>query len=116
MTLKQKVCRLERYWKKQGRKDMFTWVHRYLRLHSELLEDSIYKEMFDYYRNTLIAYSKKDIKDKKSDDTQLGELVDVCADIFNKNAAVRVNKYKPLVEELYSFWKENPDIICDIRV
>lgn len=77
MTLKEKrkVRRFERYWKKQGRKDLFTWVHRYLRLHSELL-----------------------------------------ADIYNRNGAEQVNKYKPLVDDLYKFWKENPNTIHDIRI
>ncbi len=32
---KIKIRRFERYWNKQGRKDLFTWVHRYLRLHSD---------------------------------------------------------------------------------
>ena len=45
-----------KYWKKQGRKDMFTWLHRYLRLHSDLLEDSVYQNLYDYIRNELIKY------------------------------------------------------------
>ena len=107
---------MQRRWFKYGRKDMFTWVHRYLRLHSELLEDTVYREIFDYHRNTLIAYLKKDVKDKNMSDTQYGEMIDVLADIYNKNGAERVNKCKPLVEELYNFWKENPDAIHDIRI
>ena len=87
MTLKEKikVRRLERYWKKQGRKDLFTWVHRYLRLHSELLDDGVYQEMFDYHRKTLIAYVKRDVKRKNTTDKEYGELIDVLADIYNKN-------------------------------
>ena len=113
MTLKEKlkVRHFERYWKKKGRKDWFTWVHRYLRLHSELLADSVYQNMYDYHRNTLITYLKNNINHKKFDVTQLGELVDVLADIFNKNEAERVNKYKSLVDELYKFWKENSNTI-----
>ncbi|MBR3864731.1 MAG: hypothetical protein IKJ19_06450 [Clostridia bacterium] len=118
MTLieKWKFRRFERYWHKQGRKDLFTWVHRYLRLHSELLDDSVYQEMFDYHRNTLIAYVKRDVKRKNTTDKEYGELIDVLADIYNRNGAERVNKYKPLVDELYNFWKENPDAIHDIRI
>ena len=118
MTLKEKwkFRRFERYWHKQGRKDLFTWVHRYLRLHSELLDDSVYQEMFDYHRNTLIAYVKRDVKRKNTTDKEYGELIDVLADIYNKNGAERVNKCKPLVDELYNFWKENPDAIHDIRI
>lgn len=118
MTLKEKLkaCRVERYWKKQCRKDLFTWVHRYLRLHSELLVDSVYQNMYDYHRNTLIAYLKNDIDNKKFNDTKLGELVDVLADIFNKDEAEQVNKYKSLVDELYEFWKENLSTINEIRI
>ncbi len=118
MTLKEKWkarC-FERYWHKQGRKDMFTWIHRYLRLHSELLDDSVYQEMFDYHRNTLIAYVKRDVKRKNTTDKEYGELIDVLADIYNQNGAERVNKCKPLVEELYNFWKKTPDAIHYIRI
>ena len=86
---------------------MFTWVHRYLRLHSELLEDGVYQNMYDYHRNTLITYLKNDIKDKKADDLKLGKLVDMLADIFNEKASEQVNKCKPLVDELYKFWKKS---------
>ena len=118
MMLKEKlkVRRFERYWKKQGRKDLFSWVHRYLRLHSELLANNIYQNMYDYHRNTLIAYLKNDINNKKLDDTQLGELVDVLADIFNKDNAEQVNKYKSLVDELYKFWKEKTSRIKEILI
>lgn len=107
---------MQRRWFKYGRKNMFTWVHRYLRLHSELLEDIVYQEMFDYHRNMLIAYLKKDIKDKNMSDTQYGEMIDVLADIYNQNGAERVNKFKPIVDELYKSWKENLDSIKEIRV
>ena len=42
---KRKIRRFERYWFKRGRKELFTWLHRYLRLNKDLLEDNIYKEM-----------------------------------------------------------------------
>ncbi len=118
MTLieKFKFWRIQRNWKKQGRKDLFTWIHRYLRLHSELLEDDIYKQMLDYHRNTLIAYLKRDVKDKNISDALYGELIDVLADFFNKNAEERVNKYKPIVDELYKSWKNDPNMIRDIRI
>ena len=118
MTLneKLKIRSFEKYWKKQGRKNLFTWIHRYLRLNSELLDDIVYQNMYNYHRNTLIAYLKKDIDNKRTDDLQLGKLVDVLADIFNKDEAERVNKYKPLVDELYKFWKENTNAIKDIRI
>ena len=111
-----KIWRRERRWFKYGRKDMFTWVHRYLRLHSELLEDTVYQEMFEYYRNTLIAYLKKEAKDKNKGDTQYGEVIDVLADIYNKSSAERVNKCKPMVDELYKLWKENLNSKKEIRI
>ncbi len=109
MTVKEKlkIYYFKRYWKKQGKKDLFTWIHRYLRLHSDLLTDSLYQSMYDYHRNTLITYLKNDINKKKLDDVQLGQFIDVLADIFNKNNTQRVNKYQSLVEELYKFWTEN---------
>ena len=106
----------DRYWKKQGRKDLFTWVHRYLRLHSELFVDSVYQNIYDYCRNTLIAYLKKDMDNKKINDEQLGGIIDVLTDIFNENQAERVNKQKSLVEELYKFFKAHPNAIKDIRI
>ncbi|MBQ8657743.1 MAG: hypothetical protein IJ506_01270 [Clostridia bacterium] len=118
MTMKErlKMRRLERNLKKDARKNILTWVHRYFRLHIELLEDGVYKEIYEYHRKTLIEYLKRDLKGAKLDDTQLGELVDSVADIFNKNAAERVNKYKSLVDELYIFWQENPDVKDDIFI
>ena len=118
MTLKEKLKlrRFEIYWEKQGRKNLFTWIHRYLRLHSELLSDRVYRNIYDYHRNTLIAYLKNDMENKKKDDAQLGELVDVLADIYNKKSPDRVNAYKSLMEELNSFWKKKPSNITTIRI
>ena len=113
---KTKARRLEKYWKKQGRKDLFTWVHRYLRLHVELLADSVYQDIYDYTRNKLILYLKNDVARKNLDDSQLGELVDVLADIFNKNETELVNKYKSVVEELYKAWTKSLNEIKEIRV
>ena len=118
MTLKEKLKhrRFEKYWKEQGRKDLFTWVHRYLRLHSELLTDSVYKSIYDYFRNTLIVYLKDDIGNKKIDDTQFGNMVDFFADIFNEKGSKLVDKYKAVVDELYLQCKSNPNIIKEIRI
>ena len=118
MKLKEKlkIWRFERYWKKQGRKDMFTWIHRYLRLHNELLEDEVYQKMYDYHRNTLIAYLKRDMKRKNASDEEYGEIIDVLADFYNRNGAERVNKYKSLVESLYDLCKEKPNAMRHIRI
>ena len=103
---KMRISSFFKYWKKQGRKDMFTWLHRYLRLHSDLLEDSVYQNLYDYIRNELIKYLKKDVDCKKVVDTELGDIVDVLADLFNEGEPERVNKYKPFIDELYKYHKE----------
>ncbi len=103
---KIKIRRFEKFWEKQGRKDMLTWAHRYLRLHSDLLEDSIYQNIFDYVRNELIKYLKKDIDLKNIDDSKLNEIIDLLADTFNEKEFESVNKYKPLIDEIYKHYKE----------
>ena len=114
MSLKNR--HFQQYWEKQGRKDAFTWMHRYLRLHSELLSDSIYQKMYDYHRNTLIAYLKTDIKNMRFNDEQLGAIVDHLADVFNQDNAKQVEKYEPLIAAMYAYRKEYPDEIDEIRI
>ena len=112
--MKNKEKRFEKYWQKEGKKDLFTWVHRYLRLNSELLADPFYNYMYEYYRKAIISCLKKDVQNKKTTDNKLGELVDILADIFNKDNAEYVNKYKELVEEIYNFWKKDYNKIKEI--
>ena len=118
MSLKDKlrIRRFEKYWKRSGRKKLFTNVHRYLRLHKELLEDEIYQNLYNFTRNTLIAYFKRDHNDYDMSDEERGEFIDMLADIFNRNAADIVNKYQSLVEKLYDMEKETPSHKDDIRV
>ena len=111
-----KLWQMERRWEKYGRKEAFTWVHRYLRLHSELLEDPIYRDMYNYHRATLVAYMRRDHKNKKSTDEERGKLVDVLADLFNKSSADRVNAYKPLVDVLYDDWGNMSDEMKEVRI
>lgn len=113
---KRKIRRFERCWFKRGRKELFTWLHRYLRLNKDLLEDNIYKEMYEYYRNTLIKYFRRDVKRRGTSDEEYGKLIDVLADIFNRNCEERVNRYKAIIENHYSFWKENPNLEKPIRI
>ena len=114
MEIKDKARCQDQYWQKEGKKDLFTWVHRYLRLHSELLVDFIYKDMYEYYRNAIISCLKKDVESKKLKDSKLGKLADTLADIFNKDNAEYVNKYKALVEEIYNIWKVDSNKIKEI--
>ena len=72
--------------------------------------------MYNYHRDTLIAYLKRDVKGKNTIDKEYGEMIDELADIFNRNSAERVNKYQSLVETLYNHWKENPALNHDIRI
>lgn len=107
---KMKAKRFEKYWKRQGSKNLYTWVHRYLRLHSELLADSVYQNLYDYCRNVLIEYLKKDTN-PDIDNVQLGETIDVLTDVFNETEAEQVDKFKVVVDELYELWKNNPNVI-----
>jgi Ran GTPase-activating protein (RanGAP) involved in mRNA processing and transport len=108
MTLKEKikVYRFKKYWKKQGKQDLSTWVHRYLRLHSELIEDDTYKQIYDYHRNQLIKFIQHDIVNKFFSNADLGNLIDSIADTFNQSEYDRVNEYKALVDELYILWED----------
>ena len=110
------IKKFEKYWKKQGRKSLFMWVYRYLRLHKELLEDSVYKEMFEYHRATILVYMKRDFGNEETSDEESGELLDFVTDAFNGVSAERLNAYKPLVESLYQFWKSNPEERREIRI
>ena len=56
------------------------------------------------------------MEDKKYSDKQLGGVLDVLADIFNKDAVEYVNSYKPLVVLLYNCWKKEPKRIREIRI
>lgn len=118
MFFKEKIkeLRQKRYMKKYGRRDFFTWIHRYFRLHTELLEDSVYQRIYDYVRNTLIAYSKREMKLKTVPDEEYGELIDTLADIYNRGSNETVNKYKRAVELLYKFETENYPLKKDVRI
>ena len=100
-----KVRKLDKYLRNR-QKELYTWIHRYLRLHGELLEDEIYQKMYDYNRNALINIYKKEINRKDVNDMRYGELADNLADIFNKHAADRVNERRPTVERCYNLWKK----------
>ncbi|MBR2614687.1 MAG: hypothetical protein IKC71_03725 [Clostridia bacterium] len=97
---------IKRQLDKARKRDLFTWAHRYLRLHNELLVEEVYKKVYDYCRNNLITLLKKDIKNNKLEDSKLGEIVDTIADLFNKENIEKVNKNKFLVEEVYKLFVE----------
>ena len=109
----RKVKNNEKIWQKGTGKRIATWVHRYLRLHAELLEDAIYKDIYDYHRGMLIACLKRKTKKKRATDEDLGELADVLANIFNRSSPDRVNAYKPLVDTLYTVWRICPEKNCE---
>ncbi len=95
---------LAKYSQKENRKEMFRWVYRYLRLHQELLEDSLYQEMYNFHRNTLIAHFEARTNLEQFDKNEYSQLLDACADMFNKRAKRKVDRYKGFVELLYAFW------------
>ena len=102
---KSKVRQIEKRWKSRGERRIATSLHCYLRLHKELLEDPIYQSMYDYFRFKVMVYYKKEGGKRKKEE-EIGEIVDVVADVLNKSTIKRVDIYKPLVEGLYQFWKE----------
>ena len=118
MTKKEKlkIAKFEKYWKEKGRQDNFTWTHRYLRLHSDLLEDPVYKNLYDYTRKTLIAYIRRDLGDMEHSDEEIGMIIDLLADLFNEDHPKSVNRYKVLIEAQYPIWKEYPLNLNDIRI
>lgn len=56
------------------------------------------------------------VKRRGTSDEEYGKLIDVLADIFNRNCEERVNRYKAIIENHYSFWKENPNLEKPIRI
>lgn len=116
LFIKFKMWRADRRWKKYGRREYFTWLHRYFRLHRELLEDPVYKDMYEYYRATLIAYRKRDGKKCSIDESLLGESIDVYADVLNFECAEGVNAYKNTIERTHSLWKNDTNMIKEIRI
>ena len=77
------------------------------------MSDKIYENIYDCNRNALIFCLRKEDKNNKLDDKQLGDIIDGLADAFNKDERELVNNYKPVVDELYSSWKENPDTVYE---
>ena len=113
---KLKEKRFKKYWDRQGKKDLFTWVFRYLRLHSELLSDTSFLNLYNSCRNILVSYLRKDMNGKEVNDSQLEELIDALTDEFNENEPELVNQYKIAVDELNKLLKENPNILTEIYI
>ena len=113
---KLSIRRFDRLWKKEGRREMFSGVHRYLRLHKELLEDPIYQKLYDYTRNTLIAYFKRDFKSKKASDEEYGKFIDRLADILSERSAEQVETFQWTVEKLYELDKAYPSLHNEIKI
>ncbi|MBE7068573.1 MAG: hypothetical protein E7381_04650 [Clostridiales bacterium] len=88
-------------------KDLATWVHRYLRLHSHLTVDPLYEDMYQTFRLALIKSLQKDLRYHGATEGELETLLDTSADIFNRENAELVNQYKPVVDELRRVWNEN---------
>ena len=95
--------RLEEEW----RIEWFTWVHRYLRLHQEMLDDKAYQDIYAHTRNVLAMDFKRQVRDECLTDEDYGELVDTFADLYGEDHPEKVNKRVVLVEFLYKCWVEN---------
>ncbi|MBQ8295263.1 MAG: hypothetical protein IJX87_02380 [Clostridia bacterium] len=108
---KAKAKHVKQLWKSYCHEDyrpkMFQLVYSYLRLHKELLEDSIYQEMYDYHRETMIAYATKWFKDTFIvQEGRCGRWVDKWADSYKEDRE-DVEEVKPLVELLYKTWEKD---------
>ena len=87
-------------------KNVYTLVHRYFRLHQELLEDSIYKSIYDCIRNELIIKVERDMKKKNLNHSVTGIVIDAVADSFNEENQEFINEQKRYVDLLYKVWTE----------
>ena len=84
----------------------YYWIHRYLRLHSELLEDDIYRELYDMARHMRIVRHKNKFGWKDEDEKAIGEVLDMSADFLNKESPDEVKKWKPIVRIFYEGIKQ----------
>lgn len=92
---------------KGWKKDLATWVHRYLRLHPELMTDALYEDMYKKFLSALVKAVREDFHYRKKEEPFLEKLIEVMADEFNKENEERVNEYEPVVEELRKVWELN---------
>ena len=84
----------------------YYWIYRYLRLHSELLEDDIYRELYDMARHMRIVRHKNKFGWKDEDEKAIGEVLDMSADFLNKESPDEVEKWKPIVRIFYEGIKQ----------
>ena len=100
---------VERYLEEYVQKVVFKNIHRYLRLHKELLKDSVYTRLYNHVRKNLIASSMHEHGETGAEaEEKRGILLDVLADIHNQENAKKVNQYKVDVERFYEVFKKFP--------
>ena len=99
-----KTWRAKRQWEKMGRNERTIWMHRYFRLHKELLNDPVYKTVYDRNRLRVIERIQQRSQEHR-DSEELGDFIDWMADAYNDFAAKKVNRYQPIMEENYVIWK-----------
>ena len=102
---KWRAKRIKMKWEREEKYKLYNKIYRYLCLHKELLEDPVYEKLFYFCRIGIIAYLKNDRKMGKKPDEELGELLDVLTDIYNRSYADSVEEYKPVVEGFYKSWR-----------
>ena len=90
---------------KKREKQLFAWGYRYLRLHSELLEDSVYARMYKIFRLSVVRELRKKRKMYEDSEEIVGELADTIADKFNKKNMKRVNKYELMIKVIRGLYK-----------
>ena len=93
--------------KKTGEKsrEVSYWIYRYLRLHSELLKDSVYRELYDTVRQKRIVRHKNIFHRKDEEEKAIGEVLDMGADFLNKESPNEVEEWRGFVTLFYEAFK-----------
>ena len=84
----------------------YYWMYRYLRLHSELLEDNNYWELYEAARHKCIVRHKNKFDRKDEEEKAIGEVLDMSADFLNKECPNEVEEWGPNVRIFYEALKQ----------
>ena len=104
------------YYKKETRRAMFKIVHCYLRMHSELLEDSLYQKIYDHHRKELVLYQKRRLEPEEYDEELVGFVLDRMADMQIREERSKIEKYQRFVKLLRTEWTESPRKMKNVKL
>lgn len=89
------------------KEELFTWGHRYLRLHKELLADCFCAYMYQKFRSVLIEQLRKKLGGYGKTQEEFGEFVDSLADMYNREHAEEVHKFTCVLEMMREVCAQN---------